>query len=140
MLIFPADYTAQWGGCYDPIKEPFVSTKGEEFLKSLINSFVLNRLSAVLNFLSFCMLNKGQTLYKNISLRCYQNIFLQLFYTFICILENIIHTRLFKYDREDLYVNKSQFVPVIFEPPCIKVVLHWSIHSIINNLPVHQLT
>ena len=25
----------------------------------------------------------------------------------------------FKYDRDDLCVNKSQFVPVIFEPPCI---------------------
>ena len=30
------------------------------------------------------------------------------------------HTRWFKYDRDDLCVNKSQFVPVIFEPPCIK--------------------
>jgi hypothetical protein len=27
-------------------------------------------------------------------------------------------TRWFKYDRDDLCVNKSQFVPVIFEPPC----------------------
>jgi hypothetical protein len=27
-------------------------------------------------------------------------------------------TRWFKYDREYLCVNKSQFVPVIFEPPC----------------------
>jgi hypothetical protein len=25
----------------------------------------------------------------------------------------------FKYDRDDLCVNKSHFVPVIFEPPCI---------------------
>ena len=24
----------------------------------------------------------------------------------------------FKYDRDDLCVNKLQFVPVIFEPPC----------------------
>jgi hypothetical protein len=30
-------------------------------------------------------------------------------------------TRWFKYDWDDLYVNKSQFVPVIFEPPCIKM-------------------
>jgi hypothetical protein len=30
-----------------------------------------------------------------------------------------IYTRWFKYDRDDLCVNKSQFVPVIFEPPCI---------------------
>jgi hypothetical protein len=28
-------------------------------------------------------------------------------------------TRWFKYDRDDLCVNKSQFVPVIFEPPCM---------------------
>jgi hypothetical protein len=27
--------------------------------------------------------------------------------------------RWFKYDRDYLCVNKSQFVPVIFEPPCI---------------------
>jgi hypothetical protein len=30
-------------------------------------------------------------------------------------------TRWFKYDRDYLYVNKSQFVPVIFEPPCTLV-------------------
>ena len=30
------------------------------------------------------------------------------------------YTRWFKYDRDWLCVNKSQFVPVIFEPPCIK--------------------
>jgi hypothetical protein len=29
------------------------------------------------------------------------------------------HTRWFKYDRDYLCVNKSQFVPVIFEPPCM---------------------
>jgi hypothetical protein len=29
------------------------------------------------------------------------------------------NTRWFKYDRDDLCVNKSQFVPVIFELPCI---------------------
>ena len=29
------------------------------------------------------------------------------------------NTRWFKYDRDDLCVNKSQFVPVIFEPPCM---------------------
>jgi hypothetical protein len=31
----------------------------------------------------------------------------------------IVYTRWFKYDRDSLCVNKSQFVPVIFEPPCI---------------------
>jgi hypothetical protein len=30
----------------------------------------------------------------------------------------INNTRWFKYDRDYLCVNKSQFVPVIFEPPC----------------------
>jgi hypothetical protein len=30
------------------------------------------------------------------------------------------YKRWFKYDRDDLCVNKSQFVPVIFEPPCIR--------------------
>jgi hypothetical protein len=30
-----------------------------------------------------------------------------------------VNTRWFKYDGEYLCVNKSQFVPVIFEPPCI---------------------
>ena len=30
-------------------------------------------------------------------------------------------TRWFKYDQDDLCVNKSQFVPVIFEPPCINI-------------------
>jgi hypothetical protein len=30
------------------------------------------------------------------------------------------YTRWFKYDRNYLCVNKSQFVPVIFEPPCNK--------------------
>jgi hypothetical protein len=28
----------------------------------------------------------------------------------------------FKYDRDYLCVNKSQFVPVIFEPPYINVI------------------
>ena len=31
-------------------------------------------------------------------------------------------TRWFKYDRDWLCVNKSQFVPVIFEPPCIFLI------------------
>jgi hypothetical protein len=47
--------------------------------------------------------------------------------TYVCISSKInFHafmlsndTRWFKYDRDDLCVNKSQFVPVIFEPPCI---------------------
>jgi hypothetical protein len=30
----------------------------------------------------------------------------------------LAYTRWFKYDRDYLCVNKPQFVPVIFEPPC----------------------
>jgi hypothetical protein len=33
-------------------------------------------------------------------------------------------TRWFKYDRDYLCVNKSQFVPVIFEPPCMSEIIH----------------
>jgi hypothetical protein len=33
------------------------------------------------------------------------------------------HTRWFKYDRDYLCVNKSQFIPVIFEPPCISTFI-----------------
>jgi hypothetical protein len=36
------------------------------------------------------------------------------------------NTRWFKYDRDDLGVNKSQFVPVIFEPPCTSPCLELS--------------
>jgi hypothetical protein len=35
-----------------------------------------------------------------------------------------IYTRWFKYDRNYLCVNKSQFVPVIFEPPCIYIYIY----------------
>ena len=34
----------------------------------------------------------------------------------------MIYTRWFKYDRDDLCVNKSQFVPVIFKPPCTNII------------------
>jgi hypothetical protein len=36
------------------------------------------------------------------------------------------YTRWFKYDRDCLCVNKSQFVPVIFEPPCINIKVKFS--------------
>jgi hypothetical protein len=34
------------------------------------------------------------------------------------VLRGMQNTRWFKYDRDCLCENKSQFVPVIFEPPC----------------------
>jgi Notch-like protein len=45
-------------------------------------------------------------------------------------------TRWFKYDRDNLCVNKSQFVPVIFEPPCIiytRIYKHLVTHNILEN-------
>jgi hypothetical protein len=52
----------------------------------------------------------------------------------------MLSTRWFKYDWDDLCVNKLQFVPVIFEPPCIieprDVRLHCEIsgfcHSVVE--------
>jgi hypothetical protein len=53
------------------------------------------------------------------------------FFTAVCVCVTVgikkclsvrAYTRWFKYDRDDLCVNKSQFVPVIFEPPCICVI------------------
>jgi hypothetical protein len=40
--------------------------------------------------------------------------------TAVCIgfVKSTRYTMWFKYDRDYLCVNKSQFVPVIFEPPC----------------------
>jgi hypothetical protein len=38
---------------------------------------------------------------------------------FFCFIVLFIATRWFKYYRDYMCVNKSQFVPVIFEPPCI---------------------
>jgi hypothetical protein len=42
-----------------------------------------------------------------------------LYSEYYCFLRWNIYTRWFKYDRDYLCVNKSQFVPVISEPPCI---------------------
>jgi hypothetical protein len=46
----------------------------------------------------------------------------------------VLSTRWFKYDRDDLCVNESQFVRVIFEPPCksaisFKTEIGWMIVS-----------
>jgi hypothetical protein len=40
-------------------------------------------------------------------------------------------TRWFKYDRDDLCVNKSQFVPVIFEPPCTCFHSSCALHKLV---------
>jgi hypothetical protein len=40
--------------------------------------------------------------------------------------------RWFKYDRDHLCVNKSQFVPVIFEPPCINAQFIFVLPPIIS--------
>ena len=42
-------------------------------------------------------------------------------------------TRWFKYDRDYLCVNKSQFVPVIFEPPCTSDSACWRVNLVCSN-------
>jgi hypothetical protein len=53
------------------------------------------------------------------------------------------YTRWFKYDWDYLYVNKSQFVPVIFEPPCSCSTQHlvyvFGLHCRINNQKLHTV-
>jgi hypothetical protein len=46
-------------------------------------------------------------------------------------------TRWFKYDRDDLCVNKSQFVPVIFEPPCTWCSMKQKQTQVSNVLSMH---
>ena len=49
-------------------------------------------------------------------------------------------TRWFKYDRDWLCVNKSQFVPVIFEPPCIsRTTFYISTHFVAFLFYFYQL-
>jgi hypothetical protein len=55
------------------------------------------------------------------------------------------NTRWFKYDRDYFYVKKSQFVPVIFEPPCtfwtaIRATALWGDKDSYILLYVHQST
>jgi hypothetical protein len=49
-------------------------------------------------------------------------------------------TRWFKYDRDYLCVNKSQFVPVISEPPCITYQSPWSDEAFVEQLPSTLVT
>jgi hypothetical protein len=51
-----------------------------------------------------------------------------------------IYIRWFKYDRDDLCVNKSQFVPVIFEPPCTFVMHSFHQGSNYNGVRVVRFT
>jgi hypothetical protein len=45
----------------------------------------------------------------------------------------MLTTRWFKYDLDDLCANKSQFVPVIFEPPCNKEVTSVLKHDMVKS-------
>jgi hypothetical protein len=45
-----------------------------------------------------------------------------------------VYTRWFRYDQDDLCVNKSQFVPVIFEPPCICAHTQFYVHVCARHL------
>ena len=57
----------------------------------------------------------------------------------------LLYTRWFKYDRDYLCVKKSQFVPVIFEPPCKflvsfsdskRYIFIYTKHCVVSNLGV----
>jgi hypothetical protein len=50
-----------------------------------------------------------------------------------------LNTRWFKYDRDYLCVNKSQFVPVIFEPPCNYTIesVRKTQQCILSAVPLH---
>ena len=57
--------------------------------------------------------------------RVYRRLYHKVVLSLVCTHCEVVvmsYTRWFKYDRDYLCVNKSQFVPVIFEPPCILLV------------------
>ena len=80
----------------------------------------------------------------NFLIRVYIYIYIHT-YTYI---RTYVRTRWFKYDRDWLCVNKSQFVPVIFEPPCIyihtyvRIYIHTYIHTALAGVvtPTTRLT
>jgi hypothetical protein len=51
-----------------------------------------------------------------------------------CLPASHYSTRWFKYDRDWLCVNKSQFVPVIFEPPCILRLIKMAVNVTLKEL------
>jgi hypothetical protein len=69
----------------------------------LYKSMILRKLCVILCYKSTALLHRSTHTHTNI--------------------HAYIHKRWFKYDRDYLCVNKSQFVPVIFEPHCIYISL-----------------
>jgi hypothetical protein len=56
--------------------------KRRQILKSVFKYYIFSTDCAAYEYLSFYVLNNGRTLCKNISLRGYQNISLELYYMF----------------------------------------------------------
>jgi hypothetical protein len=67
----------------------------------------------------FLCRNNTVLVYQHVFFIAQNKFFFSKFLRSIVRVEAYINTRWFKYDRDYLCVNKSQFVPVIFEPPCI---------------------
>jgi hypothetical protein len=53
--------------------------------------------------------------------------------------QKMLYTRWFEYDQDDLCVNKSQFVPVIFEPRCIYIYFFFFFCRTLN-LSAHRVS
>jgi hypothetical protein len=87
------------------------------FLQSLKQIKTLSLLVVLLNSVKCCILQAKYSIFVALSL----------FIMYVSLYPwRVFHswcTRWFKYDRDWLCVNKSQFVPVIFEPPFICIVL-----------------
>jgi hypothetical protein len=60
--------------------------------------------------------------------------------TYVCQDKLLDSTRWFKYDWDDLCVNNSQFVPVIFEPPCTSFVGFKVLTAVLGDLNLIHLS
>jgi hypothetical protein len=74
----------------------------------------------LLNIFSLFLLATG-----NVRLRCLSSYSFS-FWILVSVKKGRYNKRWFKYDRNYLCVNKSQFVPVIFEPPCISALMRFT--------------
>jgi hypothetical protein len=84
---------------------------GNNNFRNAPQCYDIRTLPVFLPFLNTCRdLNNMEDL--RFSQRCCRN------FNFFWHVKLWVNTRWFKYDRDYLCVNKSQFVPVIFDPPC----------------------
>ena len=89
--------------------------------------------------MGYCLKRKGSTLLQVIVVH---SVHIATHFIVLSLPHVRLYTRWFKYDRNWLCVNKSQFVPVIFEPPCIYIKQcesshRWSTSLILTCKRVH---